>query len=103
MKSSWYGLAACLLLAILTYRTRADEPLVDLRAPPAPAACDADSCVAVPQIGDRGVIRRPVASAVARAGTAPIRAVRRVADRIQRRPLLRRLFPRRSQVGGWRR
>ncbi len=101
MKSSWYALATCLLLAIPTDVTRADEPLVD--AVPAVAGCEADSCVAVPQMGDPGVCRRPVASAEARGGTAPIRIVRRLGDRIQRRPVLRRLFSRRGRVGSCRR
>ncbi len=101
MKSLSYGLAACLLLAIVT-QARADEPLVDL-APP--GTCHNGVCVATPTEGGctGGVCRRSVASAVATAGRAPATVVRRVAARIGRRPLLRRLFSRRRQVGSCRR
>lgn len=104
MKYLSYGLAACLLLAIPSSLARADERLVD-PAPPVASAVDADSCVAVPEMGDcaGGVCRRPVASAVTAAGRVPVRIVGRVADRIQRRPILRRLFSPRFRVGGCRR
>ena len=104
MKCLSYGLAACLLLAIPSRLSRADERLVD-PAPPVWSAVDADFRVAVPEIGDcaGGVCRRPVASAVAAAGRLPVRIVGRVADRIQRRPILRRLFSPRSRVGVCRR
>lgn len=104
MKYLSYGLAACVLLAISADRTAAGEALVD-PAPPLAAAVDADSCVAVPEIGDcvGGVCRRPVASAVATAGRVPVRIVGRVADRIQRRPIVRRLFSPGCRVGGCRR
>jgi hypothetical protein len=103
MKSLFCGLAACLLLAI-SAGVRADEPLVDL-APitEVTPGCDAGSCVAVPGDCAGGACRRPVASAVARAGRAPLAIARRVAERIHRRPLLRRLFFRARHVGGCRR
>ncbi len=101
MKSLSYGLAACLLLAILA-QAKADEPLVD---PAPPGTCDSGVCVATPAKGGcaGGVCRRPVASAVATAGRASATVVRRVAVRIGRRPLLRRLFFRTRQVGSCRR
>ena len=104
MRLILFGLAACVLPAVFADRSAAGESLVD-PAPPLAAAVDADSCVAVPEAGDcaGGVCRRPIASAVATAGRVPLRIVGIAADRIQRRPIVRRLFSPRSRVGGCRR
>jgi hypothetical protein len=104
MRILWFGLAACVLLAV-SIQSRAAEPLVDL---PPPIA--AENGVCTPDGGScglggcpSGVCGRPVASAVATAARAPATIVRRVATRIQRRPLLRRLFSSRARVGRCRR
>lgn len=89
MKTILYWSAACLLLAF-SVQSRADEPLVDL-APIAVPGCDAGFCVAVPGDCAGGVCRRPVAAAVATAGRLPVAVVRRIADRLESRPLLRRV------------
>ena len=102
MRILWFGLAACVLLAV-SIQSRAAEPLVDL-PPPIAAAAAAENGVCTPDGGScaLGGCGRPVASAVATAARAPATIVRRVATRIQRRPLLRRLFTR-ARVGRCRR
>ncbi len=92
MRVLWYWLAVCVLLAIVTGQTLAAESIVNIGPPlPPVAGCDAGSCVTTPPTSDPvcGVAQRPF--------------VRRVADRIQRRPLLRRVFFPRGRVGCCRR